>query len=144
MTLTLVQFPPASCEVHICDAHELGKHEDFPEEIEDQEDGQADISGNKVIDVPIIRQKDLESIEKNNEIDTKNAEVAGVRLEGCLIGQLISINAVVREPLVEADVCDQDDVPSNETSDGCNIHEPPENDAPICIDVHIRKKSCEC
>ena len=86
MTLTLVQFPPASCEVHIRDAHELRKHEDFPEEIEDQEDGQADISGNEGIDVPFLRQKDLESVEQDNEIDANNSEVAGVRLEGCLIG----------------------------------------------------------
>jgi hypothetical protein len=65
----------------------------------------------------MIRQKYLESVEQDDEVDEKDAEVAGVRLEGCLVGQGISIDAVVCEPLIEAHVCDQDDVPSDETCD---------------------------
>jgi hypothetical protein len=59
----------------------------------------------------------LESVDQNDDVDEKNAEVADVRLEGCLVGKGISIDAVVCESSIEAHICDQDDVPSDEACD---------------------------
>ena len=85
MKHTLVQLLATSLEVHMCDAHELWTLENLPEEIKNQEDGQADISSNEGIDVPWIRQKYLESVEEDDGGDEKDSKVAGVRLQGCLV-----------------------------------------------------------
>jgi len=84
--LTLVQFSATSCEVHIWDAYEFGTLVEFPEEIERHENGQADIRRDESIDVPRTRQKHLESVEKEDDADEEDTEVAGIRLEGCLVG----------------------------------------------------------
>ena len=52
MELTLIQFPTTSREVHIWDAHKLGALSDLPNEVEEQEYGQADVSGDESINVP--------------------------------------------------------------------------------------------
>jgi hypothetical protein len=143
MKLTLIQFPTTSCEVHIWDAHKLGALSNLPDEVEEQEYGQADVSGDERINVPLAGQKHLESVEQNNEVDEKDAKVASVRLEGCLVRQRVSIDAVVREPFVEAHVCDQDDVPCDETSDRRDVHEPLEDGASIRADVHVCEESGE-
>ena len=69
MKLTLVQFPAASCEVHIWNMHELRTLCDLPEEIETQENREANIGSNEVIGVPWLSQKYLESVEQDDEID---------------------------------------------------------------------------
>ena len=75
-----------SLEIHMLDAHKRQTLEKFPEEKKGEEDRQADISGDEGIDIPWTRQKYLESIEDDDDGDEKGSEVAGVRLQGCLVG----------------------------------------------------------
>jgi len=85
----------------------------------------------------------LESVKEYDDADEKDSKVARVRLPGCLIRQGISIDAMVFEPMVEAHVCDQNDVPSDETGDRGDIHEPRKDGAAICTDVHVCENSSE-
>jgi len=141
--LTYVQFPAAGREVHIWDAHELWPIDNLPEEIKDQEDWQADVSSDEVIDVPWLQQKYLESVEQDDETDKKDAEVAGIGLEGCFVRQCISIDLVICEPLVESHVCDQDDIPSDKTRDRRYMDEPLEDSTPIFANVQVSQESSE-
>jgi hypothetical protein len=115
--LTRVEFPAASVEVHVRKMHELGAFANLPDEVEDQEDGQADVGSDESIHDPFARQEYLETVEKGNERDEEDTEVSRVRLEGRLVWQSVTVNVVVFEPVVEAGVGDQNDVPGNETGD---------------------------
>jgi hypothetical protein len=84
--LTFVQFSATRSEIHIFDAYKFGTLDDFPEEIEHQKDGQADISGDEKVDIPFTSQEHLESVEQNDDADEKDTEVAGIRLEGRFVG----------------------------------------------------------
>ena len=77
----------------------------------------------------------MESIGQDDDSEEKYAEIAGVGLERCLVGKRISIDAVVCEPLIKAHVCDQDDVPSDETCDCRDMDEPIKDGTSVFINV---------
>lgn len=83
----------------------------------------------------------MESVEHNDDADTKYAEVTGVGLEGCLVGQGISVDPVACEPLIKAHICDQDSVPSDERCDRRNTDEPLKDGASILGHVQVCKES---
>lgn len=132
---THIQFPTASCEVHIREAHEHRTRDNLPKDAEDQKDDQANISGYESRSVPWSLQKYLESVEHDDDADEKYAEIAGVRLEGRLVGQGIPIDPMICEPLVKAHVCDQDDVPCDEACDRCDMGDRLKDGTSVVVDI---------
>ena len=83
----------------------------------------------------------MESVEHDDDADAKYAEIARVRLERRFVGQGISIDPVVCEPLMKAHVCDEDRVPSDESRDCSNTDEPLKDGASIVVNIQVCKES---
>jgi hypothetical protein len=141
--LTGFEFPATSFEVHVGNVDKLAALANLPDEVEEQEDGQADVSGDEVIPIPFARQEDLETVENNNDRDEEDTEVSRVRLKGRLVWQSVTIDAVEFEPSIESCVGNENNVPGNETCDRGDVHQPIKDSSSTIGNVQVRKGSCQ-
>ena len=73
----------AGMEIDIRRVEPLGALEDFPEEVEDEEDGDADVVGDEVVDVE-CGAEDVEAVENDDDGEEGEGRPRGVGLEGRL------------------------------------------------------------
>ena len=123
MLVRSVQRGLAGVQIRLRGFDNLGTLEDFPEEVEAEEDGDADVGGDKVVHVeggaPAV-----EAVEDDNEGEVDESGIGGVWLPRRLEDQGVAVDALSFEGGVEADVGNADTGPGEETGDGGEALEP--------------------
>ena len=108
--------------------------------IEDEENGQGNICGEEVGNVPIRRHKDLKAVGEGEQRDDEEGKVSEVWLEQCAVRQGMK-NAVEDHSFAEADVGDHDDDPGDEAGNGGDVGEPEEDLGAGVGDVEVGKET---
>ena len=113
-------------EVDVGGAEPLSALEELPEEVEDGEDGDTDVVGDEVVDVP--RAEDVEAVEKDDDGEEGEGRPRGVGLEGRLEDERVAVDALRLERGVEAHVRQADAAPREQAGDRRQVLEPGEDD----------------
>ena len=129
----------AGVEIDVGGVEPLGALEDLPGEVEDDEDGDADVIGDEVVDVE-GGTEDVEAVEDDDEGEEDEGGPGGVGLEGRLEDQRVAVDALRLERLVELDVRDADRAPREERRDRRQVLEPGEDHVRPRRAGHVRQE----
>jgi hypothetical protein len=113
---------------------------DLPEEVEDNVDGDTDVSGDEVIDAPLALGEDCKSVEEQDHAEVGQGDVCGPWLPLALHDEAVAVNTLGDQCLAELDVCDQDVNPGDQVGNGAQVLEPVEDGAGTGADAHVGKK----
>lgn len=117
----------AGPDVCVLGLDECGTLEDLPEGIEGKVDGDADISGDEVLDGPVSGCEDIEAVEDDDDGEVGEGEVCGVGLEPGAEDQVLAVNSLSDQGLAELDEGDADGHPCEEVGNGGEVLEPAED-----------------
>ena len=98
--------------------------EELPEGIEQEVNGDTDISGDEIVDRE--RRKGIEAVEEKDQGEKDQGDPAEVGLKGRLEDERIAVDALRFECFVELDVRDRYADPGEEVGNGDKILEPGE------------------
>lgn len=104
----------------------LGALDNLPEGVENKVDRDADVSGDKVVKDPGL--KDVEAVEENDDGKEDKGGVGGVGLEGRFEDERVAVDTLRLERLVKLDVGDTDADPGEEVGDCGEVLEPLEHE----------------
>jgi len=114
--------------------------EHLPEEIEDDVDGDTDVSSDEVIDAPVTLGEDCEPVEQQDHAEVGQGDVCSPRLPLALHDEAVAVDTLGDQCLAELDVCDQDVDPGDEVGNGAQVLEPVEDGAGTGAHAHVGKK----
>lgn len=126
MSVRSVKGGFAGVEVRFGRVDPFGALEDFPKCVKREIDGDADISGDEIVNHP--RLEDVEAIEQDDDAEEDEGKPGGVGLEGGLEDEGVAVDALDFERLVKLNVRDANADPGEEISDGGEILEPLKHD----------------
>jgi len=106
---------------------EAGALEDLPESVEEEEDGNTNIRGEEIGDVPFAVGEDFPSIEEDDDGKVDEGEPGSVWLEWGLEDEPIAIDALSDESGAESQIGDADAAPCEELSDRGQVLKPLED-----------------
>jgi len=101
--------------------------DEFPEEVQNEEDRNANICGKEISSIPVLvmlANKDVEAVEKDDKREEDKSDPGKVWLEGGLEHKCISINTLGLKRSMELDVGNADGAPGKEGSNGGQVLEP--------------------
>jgi len=127
-------------EVDLAGLVGLGALDDLPSEEEDEEDGDTNVGGEEVGDVPLALAEDLEFAEDQDEAEVDERAPGEVRLERRLEHEGVAVNALRLKGLLEFDVGDGDAAPGEKIGGGDEAGEPEEDVAATIGDGHEGEK----
>ena len=102
-----IQSRFAGVEVHIDGVDEPGALDQFPGEEEDEEDRDADIGGDEVVDAEGVAEG-VEAVEDDDHGEEDQGGPGGVGLEGGFEHESVSVDSLGFKGFVELDVGDAD------------------------------------
>lgn len=112
--------------------------------VENQEDRKGNVRGKEVRNGPPALGEDLKAVGEGEERNHTKDGISKVWLERSLVRQL-GKHVVVGHGFAEADVCDHDNDPGDETGDGGDVGEPSENLRSGARHVEVGEESdCPC
>ena len=125
-----VQSSLAAPDIRLGRVDELGALKHLPEDVEQEEDGHADVGGEeggKLSRPPWGDGEDLEAVEEDDEDEVDEGDPGTVRLEPALEDQRVAVDALGDECLAELDERDADAAPGEEVGNGHQVLEPVED-----------------
>lgn len=127
MQVSRIQGRFTGVEVHVDRADEPGALDELPGEEEDEEDGDADVGGNEIVDAEGSAEG-VEAVEDDDHGEEDKGGPGGVGLEGGLEHESVPVNPLGLEGFVELDVGDADTAPGEQPGDGGKVLEPCEDE----------------
>lgn len=127
MLVHLVQLATTGGKVYVLKTDPLGLLGKLPVEVESGEDGDTDICGNELGNVPVASEEDCEAVEEEDEEHKDRAEPGRVRLEGSFVREFVAGKTLLLEAVVHAEVGHEDDEPGDKTGDRRDVIQPVEN-----------------
>jgi len=124
-------------EVHILRLDQPDTADESRDKVEDREEDEGKVVGDKTGRVPLTLEEDGESTEEadDNDPDDGIPRREGVQL-GC-IREAGTINALSLETLVEPDISEADTEPGHQSGNSSHVREPSEDFAGAIADCHV-------
>ena len=124
-----------------------GAFEEFPEQKEGEEDGDADVGGYEIVEIEIFVEggEGVEAVEQDYDAEVDQGEIGGVGLPGRFEDQVVFARDVLRfQGGVEADVGQRHAYPIEERSDRREVLEPDEYLDGACAGRHVCQQAHGC
>jgi len=91
-------------QIGITALDEAGTFEDLPEQEKTKIDGDTDVSGDKIGDMPVASRKDFPTVENNDDAEEDERNPSGVGLSERLEWECITRHALSLEMRMESNI----------------------------------------
>jgi len=139
-----IQRRLATPNIRLTSLDEARPLDDLPDNIQDEENRDTDISRDKVINGPAALGEDRKAVEENNDGKVDEREPSGVRLPLALEDERVAVHALGLERGVEADVGDANAAPGEELGYGGEVLEPSEDVVGASRDRQVGEQTDRC
>lgn len=88
----------------------------------------------------MLSNKDMETIQEDNDTEVSQSSIRSIRLESTLERQSVPVNTLCLQRMVESDISNTDTTPCKQERHGCQVLEPSEDD---CWTTFADREVCE-